>query len=264
MIKTVSDSITSKKLVVVADDFGFSQGVTDGCIESMQQGILTEMSFMVGAPASNHSVAKVKHLALEDRIGIHITLNNMGVTGKYLRKSDYDTLLDSKTQTELAELVVSELDEFEDLFGQPPSHINSHKNLHQHPKIREVVADYATRNNVYVRRTDDFDDPNIIWGDKDEANGYFRKRGVLLTDNIFENINGTYAEAKEGFINKLKTVAEKSVTEIFLHPAYVDKTLQQYTSLLNERDRDRKLLQDREFIASIYHLGFDITNFKAL
>ncbi len=85
---------------------------------------------------------------------------------------------------------------------------------------------------------------------------------MKLTDYIFEHIPGTYEEAYNGILADLATVGGASVTEIIFHPAYVDDMLRGYSSLLDERDRDRKLLTDKSFRAKIDALGFEIAGFS--
>jgi len=249
-----------KKLVLVADDYGFTNGINKGCIEANQKGILTEMSLMLDSPATQEGV----NLILENNVeglGIHITLNDIVGTGKYLRTADYKVLLEETSSEKLSARVKDELKRFEDMVGRIPTHINGHQNCCLHPKTIDAVIEYALDNDIYIRRTKHFGGGNPGAGST-EANKIMEDAGVKITDYIFEHIEGTYEEAYQGFLDVLKDIEDDTVTEIFFHPAYVDDELRKYSSLLEDRERDLKLLTDKSFKEEIEKLGFTITNFK--
>ncbi len=51
---------SSKKLVVVADDFGFCASVNLGILKSYTQGIVTEISLMVNSNSSKEAIELIK------------------------------------------------------------------------------------------------------------------------------------------------------------------------------------------------------------
>lgn len=250
-----------KRLITVADDFGFSSGVNRGCIEAFEKGILKEMSFMVDSPGSIEAVSLMKNY--RKHVGIHITLNDLVGTGVYLRTSDYDKLLRESPKEKLEQRVEEEFKKFEDLFGRVPSHINSHHSVHSHPKLIDVVSGYAIKNNIFVRRKRNFTDGNNVESEID-VNKLYLEKGVKMTDNVFEQIKGTYDSSYNGFIDNLQNISEGTTTELFFHPAYVDETILKYTSLTYDRERDTKLLLDESFKKSIEDLGFTISDFGSI
>lgn len=254
-----------KYLVVVSDDFGFTSGINEGTIDAVKSGILQEMSFMFGSPGSKQAVELVKTNNLQKQVGIHLTLNNLEKSGKYLRSSDYESLLAEESEEKLSLMIRDELEGFESIFGFHPSHINSHKNVHQHKKLRKAVAEYAVKHGIFVRRTERFRDKNIVQEtNKSEANEYFIKHGARMTDYIFEHIAGSYDEAYSGFLSDLRKVEDDSVTEIFFHAGMVDEQLKKYSSLTTDRERDQKLLKDDSFVRNIQNLGFNIAPFHQI
>jgi predicted glycoside hydrolase/deacetylase ChbG (UPF0249 family) len=247
-----------KYLVTVADDFGFSPGVNDGCREAFQNGILKEMSLMMDSPATKEAVAMVLQEKI-DGVGIHITLNDIVGTGKYLRTEDYQVLLAQAPQEKLVARVKEELSKFEDVLGRPPTHINGHKNCHLHPKLIQAIAEYSSAHNIFVRKSRVLSDGNSAGQD---MNDELSKMGVKTTDFIFEHIAGSYEEAIEWFLADLSTVPDNTATEIFFHPARIDALLQERTSLLWERERDLRLLTDLTFREKIKEMNFTISNFQ--
>lgn len=241
-------------------DFGLTEGINQGCIDSYQNGILTEMSLMMDSPATN-AAAKLASENIIKGVGIHITLNDIVGTGRYLRTDDYKNLLENSSEKELSNRVNDELKKFEDLLGRIPTHINGHKNCYLHPKIIDTVSEYASKNNIYVRRYKPFSDGNSAGQD---VNAAFVKNKIKITDYIFEHIVGTYDEALDGFVNDLKTLEDNTTTEIFFHPGIVDDQLRSYSSLLDDRERDLKLLKDSKFKNELINLGFNICGFSEI
>jgi len=60
------------RLIVNADDFGWSRSITDGIIRAHEQGIVTSTSLLVNQPASEYAIAQIPRLP---RLGIGIHLN---------------------------------------------------------------------------------------------------------------------------------------------------------------------------------------------
>ncbi len=64
--------MTEKRLIVNADDFGMSRGITDGIILAHRYGFVTSTSLMANMPAAEYAVAR---LAEVPRLGVGVHLN---------------------------------------------------------------------------------------------------------------------------------------------------------------------------------------------
>jgi chitin disaccharide deacetylase len=62
-----------KLLIVNADDFGWSRGITDGILEAHRHGIVTSTSLMVNQPASEFALDQMPTVPTLG-VGIHLTL----------------------------------------------------------------------------------------------------------------------------------------------------------------------------------------------
>lgn len=62
-----------KKLLVNADDFGLTEGITDGIIAAHQHGIVTSTSIMAGGRAFDHAVRQAQRNQRLG-VGVHLTL----------------------------------------------------------------------------------------------------------------------------------------------------------------------------------------------
>ncbi len=63
----------SKRLIVNADDYGWTQGITDGILKAHHDGIVTSTSMMVNRAASEYALEQMK-LAPKLSVGVHLTL----------------------------------------------------------------------------------------------------------------------------------------------------------------------------------------------
>jgi len=63
----------SKRLIVNADDFGMSRGITDGILRAHQDGIVTSASMMVNMPGSEYAIQRMPEFPSLG-VGVHLNL----------------------------------------------------------------------------------------------------------------------------------------------------------------------------------------------
>jgi predicted glycoside hydrolase/deacetylase ChbG (UPF0249 family) len=119
-----------RRLIVNADDFGLSSGVTRGIVEAFEHGILTSASLMVDRPAAEEAVSVAGELPL----GLH---------------ADVDDVPPADVPAEL----VRQLARFLELTGRPPTHVDSHHHLHREAGHASFVQ-LADRHGLPLRDRD--------------------------------------------------------------------------------------------------------------
>ncbi len=142
-----------KRLIVTADDFGLSTEVNQAVIEAHRNGILTCASLMAGGRAAGEAALLArKYPSL--KVGLHITLvDGFSVLPKEEipdlvdengRFSD-DTVLSGiryffsqRARAQIAMECEAQIRKFLDA-GLSIDHINSHRHLHIHPAIRDIL-----------------------------------------------------------------------------------------------------------------------------
>ncbi len=141
----------SKYLVVNADDFGASHGVNRGIIDVHRSGFLTSTSLMVTQPAAEEA-ARLATDYVDLSVGLHTDLTGEGGPPR----------VDVESPKAAARELTEQLKQFEDLMGQPPSHLDAHHNMHRHPPLTPVFIaaaaelDIPLRENCAVRYFPDF------------------------------------------------------------------------------------------------------------
>jgi len=118
-------------LIVTADDFGLSHGVNRGIVEAHREGILTSTSLMVHRPAAEQAAALARECPALS-VGLHLELDPGGAP-------------DVPTQLE------RQRERFTELVGAPPTHVDSHHDVHKNPRVLPHVQAWAERIGVPVR-----------------------------------------------------------------------------------------------------------------
>ena len=117
-------SVSERLLIVTADDFGLSHGVNRGIVEAHREGILTSTSLMVHRPAAEQAAALARESPALS-VGLHLELDPAA--------ADVPTELDRQ------------LGRFTDLVGAPPTHVDSHHDVHKNPRVLPHVQAWAER-----------------------------------------------------------------------------------------------------------------------
>lgn len=115
-------------LIVNADDFGWSLGITRGIFEAHERGIVTSASLMVLRPAARDAVECAReHPSLA--VGLHVELG----------------------EAEAAEDLTHQLGAFRALTGRDPTHLDSHHHVHRDEPARSALVTLGRELSVPVR-----------------------------------------------------------------------------------------------------------------
>lgn len=147
-----------RKLIVNADDFGFTRGVNAGVIRAFEEGILTSATIMANGDAFDDAV-KLARANPGLGIGCHLAV----VGGRPVAQaSEVSSLVDDdgrlpRTLTELMKMLMRKrvrVEAIEREFGAQvervvragitPTHLDSHKHSHTHPVVMKALARVAT------------------------------------------------------------------------------------------------------------------------
>ena len=134
-----------KRLVVNADDFGFTADVNEGIVEAHRNGILTATTLMANGDAFDDAARLAADNPSLD-VGCHLVL----VGGRSLL-APHETLPASVPEL-LAAIVSGRIRIYDELAAQvrkiigagiAPTHIDTHKNTHLAPPVLDAVARIA-------------------------------------------------------------------------------------------------------------------------
>jgi predicted glycoside hydrolase/deacetylase ChbG (UPF0249 family) len=252
-----------KRLIINADDFGFTRDVNAGIVHAHRSGVLTSTTLMANGDAFDDAVRLSEETPTLD-IGCHLVLVQgcSVLTGAQLPKTlkDLAGVLAKRKLDVYAEL----RSQIEKILaaGMKPTHVDSHKHTHLLPGVfRSVVRlaqDFAI---PYVRVPLD---STVRWAKIPAAfgNRYYRRlaneHGLKMTDH-FLGFRLTGYLTEESFAASLRAL-EEGTTEFMCHPGFLGDELKQARTRLKEsRVRELEALTSpriRELIAgSAIHLS---------
>ncbi|MFO1442089.1 chitin disaccharide deacetylase [Bacillus sp. Bva_UNVM-123] len=233
------------KLVINADDFGYSKGVNLGIIEAFQNGVVSSATMMTNMPGAEHAAA----LALENPklgVGIHLVLDcGVPVNGNVPSLVDEEgrfhkaeTLLHTAKLSEVEKEFISQIEKFHS-FGLVPTHLDSHHHIHGHDKIYPVVEKIAALYHLPIRKVSA--DPN------------HSSNRLLQTVQFFSHKFYGDDLSISLFLDLLEEFAGYETVELMCHPAFIDEPLLAGSSYALQRVRELSILTDpsiREAIAA--------------
>lgn len=228
----------SVRLIVNADDFGFTRDVNAGIVAAHREGILTATTLMANAPAFDDAVRLAKENPTLD-IGCHLVL----VQGEGLPASIPALLL---------ALAARRIDVYAELRRQVRkivdagihlTHLDTHKHTHLAPLVLDAVIRISHEFHIpWVRTPVDFHMRTITAPKRltnqavrllgNRAAAKLRAAGCRTTDHFagFQITGHLDAAALHATIRELPD----GLTELMCHPGFLTAELQNATTRLKE------------------------------
>src|SRR5690606_13195439 len=139
-----------KKLVVCADDYALTPGVSRAIRELIAGGRISATSVMTVCPYWREEGPALAAVAGGADIGLHLTLTDQAPLGAMpeLAPSGYlppievvvrASLLGRLPVAEIEAEIERQLEAFVAVWGRPPSHIDGHHHVHQLPGVRRAL-----------------------------------------------------------------------------------------------------------------------------
>src|SRR5271154_4233440 len=256
-----------KRLILNADDFGMTRGVNEGIIRAHREGVLTSATLMANGLAFEDSV---KRASENPKLGIGCHLVLLG--GKPVASPEkVSSLLDAQGNLpdSLAVFVARvsagmiRVDHIErELTAQiqkiknagiVPSHVDSHKHTHAHPRVTEVVAKVARSFGITkIRRPiENFRDSwETTRGHSEGVSKQILAAGaVRVVASRFETIAEKYqltcpdhflglamtGQLGPVALRRMADSVDEGSTEVMLHPGICDADLAASGSRLQEQ-----------------------------
>lgn len=233
------------KLIVNADDFGYSKGVNLGIVEAHRDGVVSSATMMVNMPGLEHAVRLAKENPFLG-VGIHLVLtcgspvsgNVPTLTdenGRFRRGQEHLGYADTE---DVEREFLAQLERFWST-GLKLTHVDSHHHVHTHETVLPVVLRLADRFGLPIRNPWTYAPRNVEQGHR-----------VSTTEGFSHHFYGDDLTGKT-FIQIVDGLAKYSTAEIMTHPAYLDEELLVGSSYSRQRARELQVLtssQVKDFI----------------
>jgi predicted glycoside hydrolase/deacetylase ChbG (UPF0249 family) len=287
----------TKKLIINADDFGFTPGVNRGILETMERGVVTSTTVSTNMPYSGE-IGSLAARFPNVSIGIHFNLTvgkplaPVGLVpslvndkGEFLGRAFVGRMTLGRIR--FAQMV-RELDEqvrrLVEL-GVHPGHFDSHQNKHLYPMFFAAVTKVAERwrirkmrsyNRCLLSRNPCRRSRLLRYYMVNPRRAathslsrfitrYAHFRGLRTPDRLI-SLSNTHSDGKyrhSTWMWILKQIPA-GVSEIYVHPGYVDELLSEYSSYVEEREDEVKVLVDSEIQEAFVDNGIELVSFRDL
>jgi len=229
------------KLIINADDFGYTPGISNGIIYGYKNGIITSTTVLTNIPNIEDDCLKLLELETIG-IGLHLnlTLEKPLSNGKTIQDSNgyfndrkhlnFEHLDLEEVETEFR----AQINQFIKLFKRTPDHFDSHHSIHDNPRILPITQKLMQEYSIPARRLS----------------------SVKFVGQFF---------AKEStpihLINLLKTHLNEDCIEIMCHPGFNDNQLESKSSYNKYRQNELETLCSTDVIEYIKKEKIELTHY---
>jgi chitin disaccharide deacetylase len=267
-----------RRLVVNADDFGFTRDVNGGIVEAHHHGILTATTLMANGAAFDDALRLARETPTLD-IGVHLVL----VSGRSVL--DPDRILPATVSEMLRAIMAGRLRPYEELDAQiakivdagiRPTHLDAHKHTHLFPPVLNAVARLSRKYGIpWVRRPFDYPlnpqgvplNKRIISRGLGFLRRYFHRvlssHGCRTTDHFAGfQITGRFGPAD---LARLIRQLPEGSTEFMCHPGFCGpELLAARTRLKESRKAELEALTSPEVRAALEESGVRLVRYGEL
>jgi predicted glycoside hydrolase/deacetylase ChbG (UPF0249 family) len=231
----MEDNTMIKKLIVNADDFGMTDGVSLGILHAHTDGVVTSTTTMMNMPSVKFALDLSKDFP-DLGIGIHLVLTAGrplvdGATsytdsdGNFIKKDAYPN--NEPENINVSELYTewkAQIELFIEMTGKKPTHIDSHHHVHLLPELQEVAIRLAREYDLPMRQRNQIID---------------HYEYVRCADKMYNELVNYDFLVREVSVNE-------DMIEFMCHPAYIDQTLYDMSSYSLVRMEELELLRSQK------------------
>jgi chitin disaccharide deacetylase len=246
----------TRRLIVNADDWGLTRGVSEGILAAHRHGIVSSTTALITAELDRRLVDRLLDSGLGVGLHVNLTLGAPLTRGRSLVDGAGRFVRDARhaaaraTRTDVAAEVAAQVERFEKTFRRAPTHLDSHHHVGLHPPVREVVLDVARAARVPVRAQD--------------AAARARARGAgLRTPDHFFGESGPDAYWSAATTLRVLRALPDGVSEFMAHPGWFDADLA-YSRYGRQREIEMVGLGTAAARAAVTALGITLCTFAAL
>jgi predicted glycoside hydrolase/deacetylase ChbG (UPF0249 family) len=245
--------MAQKRIVLCADDYGYSPGVSRGILELLECARLSATSCMVEFPEFRKDGPLLKPFFGRADIGLHFTLT----ADRSLRSVALEAHLRPPPLATMLSAIEHQVETFTRVMARPPDYIDGHQHVHLLPVIRDAVVQVAKRLGAYVRSTHD---PiglamcrrpgaleSIYLARASRKLGALARAAGVPTNRGFRGVR-TFRETaafRTLFRRMIENVQDGAL--VMCHPGHADLLLAERDPVQNSREEELRYLAGPEF-----------------
>ena len=282
----------TKKLIVNADDFGRTHGVSDGILKAHREGIVTSATVMMNIPGA----AADLHRALAEAPALGLGVHLVFTTGRPLLPPEWvaslvdehghfhtqDTIVEDPARIDADELrseFKAQVSAFENTLERRPDHIDCHHFAHVHPHLFAVYHDVALELDLpmripFPRSEADLADVALMSGPAlaipDEAMKSIARRNwqqlaeqpVRAPDRLIAGFYGDNVSVE--YVLGLLDGLPDGISELMAHPGYSDAALASESAYSARREDEIAVLTDAQVRQRVADRGIELATYASV
>ncbi|HBH01669.1 MAG TPA: hypothetical protein DDZ42_07055 [Candidatus Rokubacteria bacterium] len=207
-----------RRLIVNADDFGLTRGVSAGILAAGRHGIVTSTTLLATADVARDLLAELRDSGLGVGLHVNLTLGRpltgrsslTDAAGRFVR--DARAAAARAAAGDVRREIDAQIERFAALLGRPPTHLDTHHHVGLHAPVGEVVLAAARRLGVAVRSQDA------------AARARARSAGLRTPDHFFGESGPDAYWSAARTLARLRALPP-GVSEFMAHPGRFDEDL---------------------------------------
>lgn len=245
-----------RRLIVNADDFGLTRGVSEGILAANRHGIVTSTTVIVNRPIERDLRDRVRDSGLGTGLHLNLTLGAPLTRARSLTGSDGQFVRDARRAAAQADPrdvdreVEAQIEAFEKLLGRPPTHLDTHHHVGLLSPVEAVVLAWARRLGIAVRSQDP------------TARARARVMGLRTPDHFFGESGPDAYWTAARTLEHLRHLPP-GASEFMTHPGYLDDALS-YSRYGRQREVELVGLGSVGARAAARALGIQLCDFRSL
>ncbi len=268
----------AKKVIINADDFGYSLGVNQGIVQAYTQGILTSTTVLANSVGDQDLIDNLKSTLSKPplAIGVHLNLTYGPVLVQdqwdfqtFVRpyknidsvkewqgsawKEYFGTMKNEAVKKELH----AQIAKVKESFGTI-DHLDSHHGVASYEPILTIYKELAKEFNLALRHPSPFSESSVYGGEfivDDMFTQAARSQGIRVVDRVDLRYFYQQTDPIQSFIESLHQIKDGEVVEYMFHPA-VDASQGEW------RMKDLEILTSPKVISTIEALDINLTTFE--
>ena len=246
----------TRRLIVNADDWGLSHGVSDGILAAHRHGIVSSTTVLVTADLDREQVARLRDSGLGVGLHVNLTLGQPLTRGRSLVDGNGRFVRDARraaarvSAADVRAEVEAQVERFESALKRRPTHLDTHHHVGLHPPVRDVLLEVAHALDVAVR------------SQNAEARSRARSARLRTPDHFFGE------SGPDAYWSAARTLAHlralpPGVSEFMCHPGRFDDDLG-YSRYGRQREVEMTGLGTPAARAAATALGIELRHFGQL
>lgn len=242
-----------KKVIINADDFGYSSAVNLGIIKSHKDGILTSTTLMANMPGCDEAIILAKenpdlgvggHLVITCGRPLTKGASLIDENGDFYNLAEYKKHRKEMCDEEIFQEWSYQIDYLIEN-GLKLTHLDSHHHVHTFPENLEITKRIAEKYNLCFRNIYGLEE-NIDLPAQKGIKGFLD----LMNYSAIRDLKRPFGENRRRCFEEIQAVLDKvednEITELMVHPAYVDEMLYFNSSFNVQRAKEVTILCDSQ------------------